>query len=71
MDQQTKDAYMEDKKNGGYSINNDDKNSEKNKHLNESEYLAKVVVGNTINELIKEAMFELGITGDEGSLSLS
>lgn len=71
VDQQTKDAYMEDKKNGGYSINRDDKNSEKNKHLNESEYLAKVVVGNSINELIKRAMIELGITGDEGSLSLS
>ena len=71
VDQQTKDAYMEDKKNGGYSINNDDKNSEKNKHLNESEYLAKVVVGDKINDLIKRAMIELGITGDEGSLSIS
>lgn len=71
VDQQTKDAYMEDKKNGGYSINSDDKNSEKNKHLNESEYLAKVVVGDKINDLIKRAMIELGITGDEGSLSIS
>ena len=71
MDQQTKDAYMEDKKNGGYSINRDDKNSEENKHLHESEYLAKVVVGDRINDLIKRAMIELGITGDEGSLSLS
>ena len=71
VDQQTKDAYMEDKKNGGYSINRDDKNSEKNKHLNESEYLAKVVVGDRINDLIKRAMRELGITGEEGSLSTS
>lgn len=71
VDQQTKDAYMEDKKNGGYSINRDDKNSDENKHLNESEYLAKVVVGDKINDLIKRAMMELGITGDEGSLSIS
>ena len=71
VDQQTKDAYMENKKNGGYSIDLKDKNSAENKRLNEAEYLAKVVVGDRINDLIKRAMRELGITGEEGSLSTS